>query len=359
MGKKTPLYANHLAAHAKLVDFAGWDLPIHYGSQLVEHQEVRQAVGVFDVSHMVVVDIEGKEAAAFLRRVLANNIDKLVPGKALYSCMLNERGGILDDLIAYKIQDDFYRLVVNAATAEKDLRWLQQQLQKFQARLTQRSDFALLATQGPRAAEKIAALFPEKAETLKNLKPFHAVLLADKFVARTGYTGEDGYEWILPATEAPAFWQRLVEQGFLPCGLGARDTLRLEAGLNLYGVDMDETVTPFECNVAWTLAWEPPERNFIGRPALEQQQREGVKRFLVGLVLEEPGIPRSHQKVFVEGLGEGIITSGSFSPTLKKGIALARVPAGKIENCFVEIRGKRVLAKVVQPPFVKKGVQNF
>ncbi|HSW71085.1 MAG TPA: glycine cleavage system aminomethyltransferase GcvT, partial [Gammaproteobacteria bacterium] len=353
MGKKTPLYDKHLASHGKMVDFAGWELPIHYGSQLAEHQCVRESAGVFDVSHMTVIDLEGPGVAAYLRYLLANNIDRLTLGQALYSCMLNEAGGVLDDLIVYKIHENFYRLVVNAATCEKDLAWFKQHLNDT-VKLTKRNDVVMLATQGPQTLEKICSIFEKEAEALSQLKNFHTLRLHHQFVARTGYTGEDGYEWILPASEAPAFWTTLLEHHFLPCGLGARDTLRLEAGLNLYGTDMDERVTPLESNLAWTVAFEPQERNFIGRQALEEQRQAGVKRQLVGLILEE-GIPRSHQKVIIEGIGEGEITSGSFSPTLKKGIALARVPAGAFDHCLVEIRGKRQVAKRVKPPFVKRG----
>jgi len=358
MGKKTPLYDSHLAAHGKMVDFAGWELPIHYGSQLAEHQGVREGAGVFDVSHMTVIDLEGAGVAAYLRYLLANDVARLTPGKALYSCMLNEQGGILDDLIVYKIRDDFYRLVVNAATCDKDLAWLKAHLEKYPVSLKKRDDVVMLATQGPKAAEKIRALCGKSAEALDSLKVFQATTVNDKFVARTGYTGEDGYEWIIPASDGAAFWEKLLEQEFQPCGLGARDTLRLEAGLNLYGLDMDEKVTPLESNLAWTVAWEPRERDFIGRQALEQQKQNGVPFQLVGLALEE-GIPRHHQKVIVEGLGEGVITSGSFSPTLKMGIAFARVPAGQFDHCTVEIRGKHLPAKVVKPPFVKHGKKVF
>lgn len=353
MGKKTALYSSHVALQAKMVDFAGWDLPIHYGSQLQEHQAVREKAGVFDVSHMGIFDVAGQNATAFLRWILANDVAKLVPGKALYSCMLNEQGGVLDDLIVYKIYHDRYRLVVNAATREKDFIWLQQHLSAFQVQLTARDDLAILATQGPQTATKIAALFTQEAPALQALPSFHALTIGHKWVARTGYTGEDGYEWILPHEEAPYFWQQLLDQGFVPCGLGARDTLRLEAGLNLYGSDMDETVTPLESNLAWTVAWLPQERNFMGQQALVCQQQEGVKKKLLGLIVEGPGIPRSRQKVMIEGLGEGEVTSGSFSPTLKIGIALARVPAGHFTQCMLDIRGKKVPARVVSLPFVK------
>lgn len=355
MGKKTPLYQQHLAAHAKMVDFAGWEMPIHYGSQLAEHQSVREAAGLFDVSHMSVIDLQGEEAAAFLRYLLANNIDKLKMGKALYTCMLNEQGGVIDDLIVYKLAEDLYRLVVNAGTAEKDYLWLKEHHKSFKVAMNKREDLAILATQGPLAAEKLAKLFTKQAPELSALKPFHALSFNGMFVARTGYTGEDGYEWILPVEEAASFWEQLLELSFSPCGLGARDTLRLEAGLNLYGADMDENITPLEANLAQTVAWEPKERQFIGREALERQKQAGVKWQLVGLILEEQGIPRNHQKVLIEGVGEGEITSGSFSPTLKKGIALARVPAVPFTSCMVEIRGKAMPAQQVKLPFVRQG----
>jgi aminomethyltransferase len=355
MGKRTPLYDCHLQALAKIVDFAGWDMPLHYGSQLQEHHFVRQDAGLFDVSHMTIVDMHGQDAAAFLCRLLANNVDRLVPGKALYTCMLDARGGVIDDLIVYKIAEDFFRLVVNSGTHDKDMAWLLQQAKDFAVTLNERTDFAMLALQGPQVREKIPLLFaPEQAKLILALKSFHAISIEDYFVARTGYTGEDGFEIALPVTQAVEFWQRLVNMGIKPCGLGARDTLRLEAGLNLYGADMDESVTPIESNLAWTVAWEPQERQFIGRSALEKQLQIGVARRLVGLVLEGQGVLRNHQKVVVEGMGEGEITSGSFSPTLNKGIALARVPIATMAHCLVEIRGKLVPAQVVKLPFVRK-----
>lgn len=360
MGKKTPLYECHLQAHAKIVDFAGWDMPLHYGSQIQEHHQVRQSAGVFDVSHMTIVDLQGPGVADYLRYLLANNIDRLVPGKALYTCMLNEQGGVIDDLIVYKMTDSFYRLVVNSGTREKDLAWLNKQASGFDLTLTERDDYAMLAIQGPHIREKIPALFAaDQAQTILNLKVFHAAELSQYYVARTGYTGEDGFEVILPATEAPAFWQRLLAADIQPCGLGARDTLRLEAGLNLYGSDMNETVTPLESNLAWTVAMEPSDRQFIGRAALEKQLHNGVKHVLVGLVLEGQGVLRNHQKVIVEGCGEGEITSGSFSPTLSKGIALARVPAQVGQQCLVDMRGKQVPAQVIKPPFVRQGKKTF
>jgi aminomethyltransferase len=360
MGKRTPFYECHLEAEAKIVDFAGWDMPLHYGSQIQEHHQVRQDAGVFDVSHMTIIDLHGAAVADYLRFIMANNIDRLVPGKALYTCMLNEQGGVIDDLIVYKMTDDFYRLVVNSGTREKDLAWLNKQAQQFELTMTERDDYAMLAIQGPHIREKIPALFSSAdAETILNLKAFHAVELSHYFVARTGYTGEDGFEVILPATEAVVFWKKLLALEIKPCGLGARDTLRLEAGLNLYGADMDETTTPLESNLAWTVAFEPKSRQFIGRLALEKQLLNGVKQQLVGLVLDGQGVLRNHQKVIVESLGEGEITSGSFSPTLGKGIALARLPAQVGQHCFVDMRGKHVPAQVIKPPFVRQGKKTF
>jgi len=359
MGKKTALYPSHLAANAKIVDFAGWDMPLHYGSQVQEHHQVRQDAGIFDVSHMTIVDAKGSDVAAYLRYLLANNVDRLVTDKALYTCMLNNQGGVIDDLIVYKMTDDFYRLIVNSATHDKDLAWLNEHAKKYHITLTERTDLAMLAIQGPQVRSKIATIFnPHDLSVILDLKPFHAITIDALFVARTGYTGEDGFEIILSVDAAPALWEKLVTAKIHPCGLGARDTLRLEAGLNLYGADMDETVTPLESNLGWTVAWEPKERDFIGRPALEKQQQAGVPYCLVGLVLLEHGVLRNHQKVIVEGVGEGEITSGSFSPTLNKGIALARVPVTIGTQCLVEIRGKRHPVQVIKPPFVRQGKTN-
>lgn len=361
MLKFTPLHPQHQEAGAKLVDFAGWDMPLHYGSQLEEHHQVRRNAGVFDVSHMAIVDVQGSDASAYLRYLLANNIDRLAqPGKALYTCMLNEQGGIIDDLIIYYVAPNRYRLVVNAGTRTKDLAWMAKQAQGFTVDITERTDLAMLAIQGPNARDKVIPLLnPAQQEAAAMLKPFQFALQDEWTIARTGYTGEDGFEIMLPATEAVSFWRALLAVGVSPCGLGARDTLRLEAGLNLYGHDMDETTTPFEANLAWTVAMEPHEREFIGRAALEQQQKQGIQRRLVGLVLKERGILRNHQPVIVEGVGEGEITSGSFAPTLGFSVALARVPANIGTDCHVVMREKRVPVKVVKPPFVRNGKKVF
>ncbi len=356
MGQRTPLYDQHLALGAKMVDFGGWDMPLHYGSQVEEHHQVRRDCGVFDVSHMTVVDVAGEQATAYLQRLLANDVARLKSaGRALYSAMLNERGGVIDDLIVY-LTDWGYRLVVNASTRDKDLAWMQAQAADFAVEVNERPQLAMLAIQGPHARARTAELVSQARATLiQELKPFQGLAEGDWFIGRTGYTGEDGLEIILPAEQAPDFLSELVGAGIPPIGLGARDTLRLEAGLNLYGQDMTEEVSPLAANMGWTVAWEPAERDFVGRAALEQQRAEGDLPKLVGLVLEERGVLRAHQVVRVNGVGDGEITSGSFSPTLGKSIALARVPAGTAERAEVEIRGKWYPVRVVQPTFVRHG----
>ncbi len=352
----TPFYQKHLEAGAKLVDFAGWEMPIHYGSQLQEHKQVRTDAGMFDVSHMVVLDLQGTDAKPYLLKLLANNVDKLKePGKALYSCMLNAQGGVIDDLIVYYLSETSYRIVVNAGTRAKDLAWMQQQLQGFNAQLTERSDLAMLAVQGPNARAKVFSLMPADEITIAEpLKPFYGAQVGTWFIARTGYTGEDGFEMMFPAEQADKVWDALVGAGIPPTGLGARDTLRLEAGMNLYGTDMDETTSPLVSGLAWTLAWEPTARDFIGRKALEAEKAAGVQQKLVGLVLEGKGVLRNHMKVVCEA-GEGEITSGTFSPTLGLAIALARVPVACGDHCSIDIRGKLYPAKVVKPVFVRHG----
>ncbi len=357
MGNQTPLYNVHLAANARVVDFGGWDMPVNYGSQIEEHHAVRRDAGMFDVSHMTVIDLSGSGQREFLNRLLANDPGKLVdPGKALYSCMLNEQGGVIDDLIVYFFSEDWFRLVVNAATRDKDIAWISKQATKFEVSVNERSDLAMIAVQGPNARSKACSVLPEAMRSAAmDIKPFHAVTDGDWCVARTGYTGEDGFEIMLPDSAAADFWNALFDAGVKPCGLGARDTLRLEAGMSLYGSDMDDTTTPLESALGWTIGWDSADRDFVGRPALEAQKAAGVTRKLVGLVLEDRGVLRSHQKVVVDGVGEGEITSGGFSPTIERSIGLARVPAGTGDSCQVDIRGKLLAARVVRPPFVRKG----
>lgn len=356
MGLRTPLYDLHLALGAKMVDFGGWDMPLHYGSQVEEHHQVRRDCGVFDVSHMTVIDVTGDDAPAWLQRLLANDIARLDEvGKALYSTMLDEQGRVIDDMIVYRCESG-YRLVVNAATRDKDLAWLKACKGDFKVTLNERPELAILAIQGPEARAKVAELVSApRAALIRDLKPFEGRAEGDWFIARTGYTGEDGLEIIFPALQAPAFFNDLVGAGIAPSGLGARDTLRLEAGMNLYGQDIDQAHTPLTSNLGWSVAWEPAEREFIGRSGLIAEIENGVEQKMVGLVLEERGVLRAHQVVRVAGIGEGEITSGSFSPTLSKSIALARVPMATADRAEVEIRGKWYPVRVVKPTFVRHG----
>ncbi|KAB7777653.1 glycine cleavage system aminomethyltransferase GcvT [Xanthomonas sp. LMG 12459] len=360
MTQKTILNDSHRALGAKMVDFGGWDMPIHYGSQIDEHHQVRRDAGMFDVSHMTVVDLHGEQVRAFLRHLLANSVDKLkVPGKALYTCMLNPQGGVIDDLIVYYMSDAFFRLVVNAATRTKDLAWIGEQAQAFGVQVRERDDFAMIAVQGPNARAKAIGLLREQdraaAQKLGRFAAIEATSDAGVplFVARTGYTGEDGFEIVLPQAQAPAFWEALIGAGVKPAGLGARDTLRLEAGMNLYGQDMDDSVSPYEAALAWTVTLDEG-RDFIGRAVLEAQKAGGAPRQMIGLVMDEKGVLRHGQKVLTAN-GDGEILSGTFSPTLGKAIAFARVPAGEPGVVRVDIRGKEVPVRVVKFPFVREG----
>lgn len=355
MLKQTPLNATHRELGAKMVDFGGWDMPVHYGSQIEEHHAVRSGCGLFDVSHMLPLDIKGERVRTFLRRLVANDVDKLqTPGKALYACMLNEAGGVIDDLIIYFMDESWFRLVVNAGTADKDVAWMEKMNAEWGMglALAPRRDLAMVAIQGPKAAEVLNHALPGVDSITGTLKPFNAAAMGEMFVARTGYTGEDGFEVMILAKAAPMFWRALMEAGGRPIGLGARDTLRLEAGMNLYGQDMDETTNPLESGLAWTVDLKTA-RDFVGRKALEASE---VTKQLVGLVLVDRGVLRSHQTVRTKH-GEGEITSGTFSPTLQQSIALARIPLGIApgEAVEVDIRDKTLRAKVVKYPFVRNG----
>ncbi|MFS2020026.1 glycine cleavage system aminomethyltransferase GcvT [Massilia sp. CT11-108] len=366
--KATPLNSVHRAAGAKMVDFGGWDMPVNYGSQIEEHNAVRGDAGMFDVSHMCVVDLKGANVRAFLRGLLANNVDKLqAPGKALYSCMLNPQGGVIDDLIVYYFAEDWFRLVVNAGTAEKDVAWISQQNDATNSGLTitpRRADLsadgiALVAVQGPNARAKTWQVVPQTQAPSEGLKPFNAVIVHDTpfgelMVARTGYTGEDGFEIGVPASQVEALWNALAAAGVKPAGLGARDTLRLEAGMNLYGQDMDDNVSPLDAGLAWTVDLNA-ERDFIGKSAL---RKNGQTQQFVGLILREKGgILRAHQKVVAASGNAGEITSGTFSPSMQQAIALARVPVDVAigDTVHVEIRDKKLAASVVKLPFVRNG----
>ena len=354
--KLTPLHAAHVAAGARMVDFAGWDMPVNYGSQIEEHHAVRRDAGMFDVSHMLALDLAGPDATSWLRGLLANDVAKLKDsGKALYSCMLNERGGVIDDLIVYRFSDADYRIVVNAGTAEKDVAWMRQRIAATGANVTlqARRDLAMIAVQGPRAIERATAALPELSTANGVPAPFVGARVGDLLIARTGYTGEDGLEIAVPASRAEAMWNALVAAGVRPCGLGARDTLRLEAGMNLYGQDMDEDVSPLNAGLSWTVDMKDEARNFVGRAAL---QATPASQRLLGLILEDKGVLRSHMKIFTAA-GEGETTSGSFSPSLEKSIAFARVPLATQpgEAVEVDIRGKRLKARTVKLPFVRNG----
>ena len=354
--KQTPLHAAHVAAGARMVDFAGWDMPVNYGSQIEEHHAVRRDAGMFDVSHMLALDLAGPDATAWLRGLLANDVAKLKDsGKALYACMLNERGGVADDLIVYRFSDAGYRIVVNAGTADKDVAWMRQRIAATGANVTlqARRDLAMIAVQGPRAIERASAALPELSTANGVPAPFVGARVGDLLIARTGYTGEDGLEIAVPASRAEAMWNALAAAGVRPCGLGARDTLRLEAGMNLYGQDMDEDVSPLNAGLSWTVDMRDEARNFVGRAAL---QATPASQRLLGLILEDKGVLRSHVKIFTAA-GEGETTSGGFSPTLEKSIAFARVPLATQpgEAVEVDIRGKRLKARTVKLPFVRNG----
>ncbi|HBV40432.1 MAG TPA: glycine cleavage system aminomethyltransferase GcvT [Erwinia sp.] len=358
--KQTPLFEQHQACGARMVDFHGWMMPLHYGSQLDEHHAVRSDAGMFDVSHMTIIDLHGDRTREFLRYLHANDVAKLTqPGKALYTAMLNASAGVIDDLIVYFMNEEFFRLVVNSATRESDLAWIARHAEGYGLTLTERDDLALIAVQGPQAQAKVHSLLDEtQREAVADMKPFFGVQAGELFIATTGYTGEAGYEIALPNEQAAAFWQKLLEAGVKPAGLGARDTLRLEAGMNLYGQEMDEGVSPLAANMGWTIAWQPEDRDFIGREALASQ-REKIGQQLVGLVMTEKGVLRNGLPVrFTDAAGnlqEGVITSGSFSPTLGYSIALARVPTGIGEQAIVQIRNREMPVRVTKPVFVRAG----
>lgn len=356
MLNKTALHSAHQQLGARLVDFAGWEMPIQYASQLDEHHVVRQAAGMFDVAHMLAIDLHGARVREFLRRLLANDVAKLsLPGKALYSCLLREDAGIIDDLIVYFLREDWFRLVVNAGTADKDLAWISQQALAFGVEVQPRRDLGILAVQGPQARAAVLRHLPASlAAQAQALVVFQAAHEGELFVGRTGYTGEDGFELILPHADLVELWQKLLTDGVKPAGLGARDTLRLEAGMNLYGQDMDESKHPLESGLGWTVAWEPAERDFIGRQALEALRGKSAHKF-VALVLEGRGVVRAHMKVRYANGAVGETTSGGFSPTMKASIAMARVESGAEGAVEVEIRGAWVPARVVKPPFVRNG----
>jgi aminomethyltransferase len=363
--KRTALFEIHQTAGAKLVDFGGWEMPVNYGSQIEEHLATRQSCGLFDVSHMAAVDIIGTDAKKFLQKVLANDISKLKnDGQALYSCMLNNEGGVIDDLIVYRL-DPNYRLVINASTAITDLNWLNEQASKFAdlQLIPRRADIpnaqnpqGMIAIQGPTALATLGQTIPSLAIACAELNVFHAQEIDTPYgmimVARTGYTGEDGAEILVAENQTAKIWDLLVKNGAIPAGLGARDTLRIEAGMNLYGQDMNTEINPLDAGLGWTID-RSSDRHFIGKNALEEKGQSSV---FLGLLLQDKGILRAHQ-IVKTNFGDGEITSGTYSPSLEKSIALARLPLNnKVgDQVKVIIRDKELNAIVVKPPFVRHG----
>ena len=358
MGQKTPLYDKHIEAGARIVDFGGWDMPVNYGSQKEEHHAVRGNAGMFDVSHMTIVDLSGNGAQAFLRHLLANDVGKISePGKAMYTCMLNERGGVIDDLIVYYFSPSDYRLVVNAATRDKDLAWINEQAQAFDVSVTERPELAMIAVQGPKARALAAVIVDEQhREQALALKPFTAMHAGDLFVARTGYTGEDGWEIVMPASDAPRLWDELLAAGIAPCGLGARDTLRLEAAMNLYGTDMDEDVSPLEAGLGWTIAWEPADRDFIGRAPLEAKRADVGKQRFVGLLLEDKGVlKRPSTRSSSTALATEKSHRVAFRPPLSAPLRWRECRPATTNTPKVDIRGRLLNVRIVKTPFVRNG----
>jgi aminomethyltransferase len=356
MAERTPLYPEHVAAGARMVVFGGWDMPVQYASALNEHHAVRRDWGVFDVSHMTVVDVDGVGAREWLRRLLANDVARLrEPGHGLYGCMLNEAGGVVDDLIVYWLGGDRYRVIVNAATRDKDLAWMRAAAAGTAVAITHRAGVVMLAVQGPAARSGVASLLsPGGGERVLALRPFHSCETDGAFIARTGYTGEDGFEIVTDAAAGVRLWRQLVAAGATPCGLGARDTLRLEAALNLYGQDMDESTSPLVAGLGWTVALEPADRDFIGRAAIERERAAPPRQAFTGVVLEDRGVMRHGMRVCTSA-GDGILTSGGFAPTLERSIGLARIPRGAAAEASVEIRGVLKPVRLVRPPFVRHG----
>jgi len=358
--KRTPIFIHHQALNAKIVDFGGWALPVNYGSQIEEHLSVRSKCGLFDVSHMTVSDILGLQTLPFLEKLLANDINKAshLPGKALYSCMLNDDGGVIDDLIVYYINDQHCRLVSNASTNERVIAWIKLQIGSYQAELIERTELALLAIQGPTALSICQqVLDKEFADIALSLNRFQGAFWGQEFVGRTGYTGEDGLELIISATLAQRLWTAFIDAGVQACGLGARDTLRLESGMALYGNDLDIKHTPLESGLKWTVSLND-DRDFIGKSAL----LSAPKHKAIGLILEDKGVIRQHQEVWLNDEIIGEITSGTFSPSLSQSIGMARVTTdAKLivgDKVKIAVRNKHLSAVVARTPFIKNGTNT-
>ncbi len=360
--RKTPLYAVHRESGAKMVPFGGWDMPVEYAGLIAEHLAVRQKAGLFDVSHMGELEIEGPAALRFLQRVTSNNVAKLVEGQAQYSALTLPSGAPVDDVILYRRGEGRYLMVVNAGNLQKDWKWLESQRGEGVTLRDRSDEFALLALQGPRAQD---ILRPLTSIDLPKVSFYHfaegEVAEAPAIVARTGYTGEDGFEIFVAPDRAEALWRRLLqagrEAGLVPAGLGARDTLRLEAKMCLYGNDIDESTTLIEAGLGWIVSLDEAKGDFTGRPVLEEQKRKGAPRKLVGFEMTGRGIARHGYPVVLGDAPAGAVASGSYAPYLQKNIGLVYLPtarAGVGAEFAVDIRGRQVPARVVPTPFYKR-----
>ncbi|MFK2824346.1 glycine cleavage system aminomethyltransferase GcvT [Bacillus sp. B190/17] len=360
--KRTPLFELYKQYGAKTIDFGGWELPVQFSSIKEEHEAVRTKAGLFDVSHMGEITVKGKDALAFLQKMMTNDLSKLQPDRAMYTIMCNEQGGTIDDLLVYMLAEEDYLLVVNAANTEKDFQWLKEHGTGEVQINNVSQDWAQLAIQGP-AAESILQKLVAGVD-LQDIKSFAfrqhvSINGAHALVSRTGYTGEDGFEIYSQSGDAGKIWKDLLEageeEGLVPCGLGARDTLRFEANLALYGQELSEDISPIEAGLGFAVKTNKEE--FIGLTALKEQKENGSKRKLIGLEMIDRGIPRHGYPVFSGEEAAGHVTTGTQSPTLKKNIGLALVKAELAvpdQELFVEIRGKKLAAKTVKPPFYKR-----
>ena len=361
--KKTPLNQVHRELGARMVDFGGWDMPVQYSGVIEEHLAVRQAAGLFDVSHMGEVEVTGANALAFIQHLTINDAAKLVDGQVQYSAMCYPEGGVVDDVTLYRFNASRFLFCVNASNTDKDFAWMQKVLADSamaDVTLNNRSaEFAQIALQGPKAESILANLTDVP---LADIVYYHfcegEVAGVNMIISRTGYTGEEGFELYLPASAAVAVWQQLmatgVPQGLLPIGLGARDTLRLEKGYALYGHELSREISPLEAGLAWITKLDKDD--FVGKTALVRQKSEGLPRRRIGLIMQERGIPREGYPVFAGDREVGVVTSGTMSPSLKVGIALALVEPGMAEDgagLDVAIRNRRMCARVARPPFVK------
>lgn len=358
MGNRTPLYDEHVALGGRMVDFAGWELPVMYSSIVEEHHAVRNAAGIFDVSHMGEIEITGEGATVLLEKLLPTRLSKLQPGKSMYSCFCSEAGGIIDDLFVYMKGENEYFLVVNASTTEKDLAWIHQ-WNTFDAMVRDLSSaIAKIDLQGPKSKEILLSIIDDSK--ISQLPRFCFIEIHYEgeplMISQSGYTGEFGFELYLPNSKAPSLWKKIIEAGkpfgLLPCGLGARDTLRLEAAYSLYGHELDETTTPVEAGIGWVIS---SEKEYVGKTVIEKQKHEGALRETVCFECVEKGIVREHCEVLYNGREIGITTSGTFSPTLKKSIGMARVASGVLgigDEIGIVVRGKALKSKVVKRPFV-------